>query len=145
MYIKEPFARWVERSLMGFDESVESQERRIGLDIRSLIRREQFSGWVSSVLAVELKAEWARLDSTPCADAVSAFEVPGSEPMWLSFGPRIDGRAYMSRQLRLTQTTALQLAAQHERVIRDEFERQQLCRRRSGLIFCSTRSMSCRI
>jgi LytS/YehU family sensor histidine kinase len=32
----------------------------------------------------------------------------------------------MSRHLRLGQTTALQLAAQYERVIREEFERQQL-------------------
>jgi two-component system LytT family sensor kinase len=32
----------------------------------------------------------------------------------------------MSRQFRLVQTTALQLAAQYERVIREEFERQQL-------------------
>src|SRR5262245_41044546 len=31
MYVKEPFARWVERTLMGFDESIESQENRIGV------------------------------------------------------------------------------------------------------------------
>jgi LytS/YehU family sensor histidine kinase len=73
-----------------------------------------------------MKAHWAQFDSAPRTDAVSVFEVPGSEPMWLSFGPRIDGRAYMSRQLRLGQTTALQLAAQYERVIREEFERRQL-------------------
>src|SRR5688572_28553993 len=48
--------------------------------------------------------------------------------MWLSFGSRIDGRAYMSRQIRLARTSALKLAAQYERVIRDEFERQQLIR-----------------
>lgn len=48
------------------------------------------------------------------------FEVPGSEPMWLSLGPRIDGRVYMSRQLRFGQTTALQLAAQYERVTRED-------------------------
>jgi hypothetical protein len=128
MYVKDPFARWVERTLMGFDESVESQENRIGIAIRSLIRREQFSGWVSEVLAPEMKAHWAHFDSSRRADAVSVFEVPGSEPMWLSLGPRIDGRAYMSRQLRLAQTTALQLAAQYERVIREEFERQQFIR-----------------
>jgi signal transduction histidine kinase len=126
MYIKEPFARWVERILMGFDESIESQENRIGLAIRSLIRREQFGDWVSEVLAPEMKAHWAQFDPTPRTDAVSVFEVPGSEAMWLSLGPRIDGRVYMSRQLRLGQTTALQLAAQYERVIREEFERQQL-------------------
>jgi LytS/YehU family sensor histidine kinase len=73
-----------------------------------------------------MKAHWAQFDRVRRAGAVSVFEVPGSEPMWLSFGPRIDGRAYMSRQMRLGQTTALQLAAQYERVIREEFERQQL-------------------
>jgi len=126
MYIKEPFARWIERTVMGFDESIESQENRIGLEIRSLIRREQFGVWVSEGLSMEMKANWAQFDSAPRSDAVSLFEVPGSEPMWLSLGPRMDGRAYMSRQLRLGQTTALQLAAQYERVIREEFERQQL-------------------
>ena len=126
MYIKDPFARWIERTVMGFDESIEDQENRIGMEIRSLIHREQFSEWVSEVLPPELKAHWAQFDSTPRGDAVSVFEVPGSEPMWISLGPRIDGRVYMSRQLRLGQTTALQLAAQYERVIREEFERQQL-------------------
>jgi signal transduction histidine kinase len=128
MYVKEPFTRWVERNLMGFDEPVEIQENRIGIAIRSLARREQFSSWVSEILAPEMNACWAHFDSTPRAGAASVFEVPGSEPMWLSFGPRVDGRAYMSRQLRLAQTTALQLAAQYERVIRDESERQQLIR-----------------
>ena len=126
MYIKEPFARWVERTVMGFDESIESQENRVGMAIRGLSRREQFSGWVSEVLSPEMKAHWAQFDSERRADAVSVFEVSGSEPMWLSFGPRLDGRAYMSRQLRLGKTTALQLAAQYERVIREEFERRQL-------------------
>lgn len=126
MYIKEPFERLVERVVMGFDESIESQENRIGMAIRSLIRREQFSVWVAEALPPEVKARWAYFDSARRQDAASAFEVPGSEPMWLSLGPRIDGRAYMSRQLRLGQTTALQLAAQYERVIREEFERQQL-------------------
>lgn len=126
MYVKDPLARWVERNLMGFDESVESQQNRIGVAIRSLERREQFSGWVSEVLAPEMKAYWAHFDSAARADAVLVFEVPGSEPMCLSFGPRVDGRPYMSRQLRLAQTTALQLAAQYERIIRDELDRQQL-------------------
>jgi hypothetical protein len=126
MYAREPLTRWVERTLMGFDESVESQENRIGLEIRNLTRRNQFSDWASSVLAPEMKVQWVHFDSTRRTDAVSVFEVPGSEPMWLSLGPRIDGRAYMSRQLRLAQTAALQLAAQYERVIREEFERRQL-------------------
>jgi hypothetical protein len=126
MYIKDPFARWVERTLMGFDESIESQENRIGQSIRCLIRREEFNVWVTEVLAPEMKSHWAEFDSIRRHDAAAIFEVPGSEPMWLSLGPRIDGRAYMSRQLRLGQTTALQLAAQFERVSREEFERQQL-------------------
>lgn len=126
MYVKEPFARWVERILMGFDETIESQENRIGIAVRGLTRREQFRDWVSDVLAPEMKAYWAQFEEKPRADAAAVFEVPGSEPMWLSVGPKIDGRAYMSRQFRLGQTTALQLAAQYERVIREEFERQQL-------------------
>jgi hypothetical protein len=126
MYVKEPFARWVERTLMGFDESIESQENRIGQSIRCLIRREEFNGWVADVLASEMKSHWAEFDSIRRPYAAAVFEVPGSEPMWLSLGPRIDGRAYMSRQFRLGQTTALQLAAQYERVSREEFERQQL-------------------
>jgi hypothetical protein len=126
MYVKEPFARWAERTLMGFDESIENQESRIGTAIRGLVHREQFREWVSKVLSTEMNADWARFDSAPRPDAVSVFEIPGSEPMCLSLGPRADGRAYMSRQLRLGQTTALQLAAQYERVIREEFERQQL-------------------
>src|SRR5262249_3212902 len=65
MYIKGPFERWVERTLMGFDESVESQENRIGMAIRSLSRREQFRDWVSEVLAPELKAQWACFDALP--------------------------------------------------------------------------------
>jgi len=126
LYLKGPFERWVERTLMGFDESVESQENRIGTSIRSLVRREQFSDWVSKDMPWEMNASWAQFGAEPRADAASVFEIPGSEPMWLSFGPRIDSRAYMSRQLRLGQTTALQLAAQYERVTREEFERRQL-------------------
>ena len=126
MYARQPLTRWVERTLMGFEESVESQENRMGLEIRSLTRREEFGEWVSLVLAEQVGAHWAHFDSMQHPEAVTVFEVPGSEPMWLSLGPRIDGRAYMSRQLRLGQTTALQLAAQYERVIREEFERQQL-------------------
>jgi sensor histidine kinase YesM len=126
MYVKEPFARWVERALMGFDESIESQENRMGMAIKSLTRRDQFADWVAQALAPEMKARWAQFDSLPRRDAVSIYEVPGSEPMWLSLGPRVDGRAYMSRHFRLGQTTALQLAAQYERAIREEFERQQL-------------------
>ena len=83
MYAKEPLARWVERTLMGFDESIESQENRIGTAIRNLTRRNQFSGWVSEVLAAEMKVHWADFSSVWRPDAVSFFEVPGSEPMWL--------------------------------------------------------------
>lgn len=42
MYSKDPFARWVERTLMGFDESIENQENRLGHSIRSLNRRDEF-------------------------------------------------------------------------------------------------------
>src|SRR5262245_46099402 len=63
MYVQGPLERWVECALMGFDESIESQENRIGRAIRGLVRREQFSGWVSEALAPEMKAHWAQCDS----------------------------------------------------------------------------------
>jgi hypothetical protein len=126
IYLKDPLMRWVERALMGFDEPIESQENRIGVAIRGLIDQEQFDLWVRSSLAAEMKAQWADLSSTPRRDAACVFEVPASEPLWLSFGQQIDGRPYMSRHLRIGQMTALQLAAQRERVIREEFERQQV-------------------
>jgi hypothetical protein len=126
MYAKEPFTRWVERTVMGFEEPVEAQEDRMGAAIRSLMRRDEFGPWVSNTVPSYMKAQWASLDSDPRLDAALSFEVPGSQPIWLSIGPRTDGRTYMSRQLRLGQTTALQLAAQHERMVREESERRQL-------------------
>jgi len=126
IYLKEPLVRWVERALMGFEESLESQENRIGVAIRGLMRQEQLDAWVRTSLAAEMKAQWADLSSTPRPDAACVFEVPASDSLSLSFGPQIDGRPYLSRQLRIGQVTALQLAAQRERMIREEFERQQL-------------------
>jgi hypothetical protein len=126
LYVKEPVLRWVERALMGFNESVEDQENRIGTAIRALMRPAEFERWVAVFVPAELKAHWSELSAAPRPDAAVSFEVPGSEPLWLSVGLGVDGRPYMSRQLRLGQTTALQLAAQRERVSREEFERQQL-------------------
>jgi hypothetical protein len=126
IYTKEPLTRWVERVLMGFDESVEAQENRIGSAIRALMRDEEFGEWVGRALPAELTAQWAAVGSQRRHDAALAFEVPGSQSLWLSIGRRTDGRPYMSRQLRLGQTTALQLAAQYERVVREDLERKQL-------------------
>jgi signal transduction histidine kinase len=126
MYVKEPLVRWVERVVMGFDESIESQENRLGSAIRGLLGQDELVRWTSTDAAVEMNAEWAELATVRRPDAALSFVVPGSEPMWLCIGPRLDGRPHMSRQLRLGQTTALQLAAQYERVIREDFERRQL-------------------
>jgi hypothetical protein len=126
MYLKEPFTRWVERALMGFEESVEAQENRMGAEIRRLLREDEFAPWVAAALPAYMKAQWAHLGPEHRPDAVLSFEVPGAQMLWLSIGTRIDGRTYMSRQIRLAQTTALQLAAQYERVVREELERRQL-------------------
>jgi hypothetical protein len=126
MYVKEPFTRWVERALMGFEESIDAQEDRVGAAIRGLLREDEFAPWVAGELPAVMKAQWACLDSERRPAAALSFEVPGAQTMWLSIGERTDGRTYMSRQIRLGQTTALQLAAQYERVVREELERRQL-------------------
>src|SRR5207237_9656380 len=47
------------------------------------------------------------------------LEIPGSG-LWLSVGPRIGGRHYMSRQLRIARAAVLQLAAHHHQLSQHE-------------------------
>ena len=62
-------------------------------------------------------------------DAVHRFELKGSVPGWLTLGPRAGKRAYMSRQLRLARSAALQLAAQQEWLHGRDNERRRLVER----------------
>jgi len=118
-YSKAPLTRWVERTFIGYEESVDEQEERIGTAIRALTRLDEFPARVSEILAREVEAEWVEFGSSPRADAVHQVEIPGSG-LWLSVGLRIGRRRYMSRQLRIVRTAALQLSAHHHQLSRHE-------------------------
>ncbi|HYR90207.1 MAG TPA: histidine kinase [Terriglobia bacterium] len=119
-YAKEPVTRWVERTFMGYEESVEEQEERIGIAIRALTRLDEFGARVSEILRSELDAEWAEIGQTPQPGAARKFEIEAPTRLWLSLGPRRGGRQYMSRQLRLARTAVLQLAAHHHQLSQHE-------------------------
>jgi hypothetical protein len=119
-YAKEPVTRWVERTFMGYDESVEEQEERIGIAIRALTRLDEFGARVSEILRSELDAEWAHIGPAPGDGAAHKFEIEGPTPFWLSLGPRTGGRQYMSRQLQLARTAVLQLASHHHQLSQHE-------------------------
>lgn len=118
-YLKAPLTRWVERTFMGFDESVEAQEERIGNAIRGLTQLDEFGGPLCEILAREVEAEWVDIGSSPRTDALQRLEIAGSG-LWLSVGPRIGGRQYMSRQLRILRSASLQMAAHHHQLSRHE-------------------------
>jgi two-component sensor histidine kinase len=119
VYLKAPLTRWVERVFCGYREPVEEQERRIGTAIRALTQFDAVGARVAEILASELEAEWVEIDSSARADAAHRFEIPGSG-LWLSVGLRAGGRQYMSRQLRIASTAALQLAAHHHQLRQHE-------------------------
>jgi hypothetical protein len=118
-YCKPPLTRWVERHFLGYEESVEQQEERIGNAIRALTRLDEFSSRVSEILAKELEAQWVEIDASVRPDAVHRFEIAGSD-FFLLLGPRIGGRQYMSRQLRVCRAAALQLSAQRHQLVQHE-------------------------
>jgi hypothetical protein len=66
-----------------------------------------------------LDARWVEITSETRSDAVQRFEIIGSG-LWLSLGPRIGGRQYMSRQLRIARTAALQFSAHHHQLNQHE-------------------------
>jgi hypothetical protein len=118
-FAKAPVTRWVERTFLGHDESTDEQEERIGNAIRSLTRLDQFNVRVSEILRSELGAEWVEIGSNIPPQTVQRFEIPGSA-LRLSLGPRTGGRRYMSRELRVARTAALQLAAHHHQLTQHE-------------------------
>ncbi len=115
VYSKAPLTRWVERTFLGYGESVEEQEERIGTAIRALTQLDEFAARVSEILSKELEAEWVEIGAQPRAQAVNEFRIPDSS-LLLSLGPRVGGRQFMSRQLRIARTAALQLAAHHHQL-----------------------------
>jgi sensor histidine kinase YesM len=114
-YCKSPLTRWVERTFIGYAEPVEQQEERIGTAIRALASLDEFRARVSEILAGELEAEWVEISAVPREDSAHRFEIMGSG-LWLTIGLRVGGRQYMSRQLRIARTAALQLSAHHHQL-----------------------------
>jgi hypothetical protein len=118
-YCRPPLTRWVERAFLGYEEPAEEQEERIGNAIRALTRLDEFAARVSEILATELEADWVEIRSAARNDAAHRFDIPGSN-LSVSIGPRVEGRRYMSRQLRVARTAALQLAAHHQQLMQHE-------------------------
>ena len=129
-FAKEPISRWVDRHLLGYNESVEQQEERIGNAIRALSRLSEFGPRVSEILKIELEADWVSIAENSRSDAVNEFLIPGSPSLWLSLGPRRGARSYMSRQLQLAKRAVLELTAQRhllrEHELRESTARAQM-------------------
>jgi signal transduction histidine kinase len=123
---RAPLSRWIERTFLGYNESAEQQEERVGAAIRNLGELDGFDERASEILRKETEADWVKISATPAAGAAISVPIPDSPPLSLSFGPRRHARPYMSRQLQLARTSALQIAAQHQRLKREESERQSL-------------------
>jgi signal transduction histidine kinase len=123
---RTPISRWIEQTFLGYDESAEQQEERVGAAIRNLRDLGQFDDRASGILRTEMEADWVKISSEPAAGAAATVPIPDSPPLTLSFGPRRHGRPYMSRQLQVARTSALQIAAQHQRLKREDSERQSL-------------------
>jgi two-component system LytT family sensor kinase len=125
-FAKSPLSRWIDRKFMGYSEPQEYQEERIANSIRALPQLSRVSDQAAAIVARELEADWVSIDAVARPDAVASLHIPGSTPQWLSLGPRKGARSYMSRQLQLARTAALELATVHERLKREETERRQL-------------------
>jgi hypothetical protein len=119
-YAKGPVSRWVERTLIGYQESVQEQEERIGNAIRGLTQLDQFAARVSEIVRCELDAEWVTIGSAPVSAAVQQIEIPGPSALYLSLGPRTGRRHYMSRHLRVARTAALQLSTHRQQLSHHE-------------------------
>jgi len=119
VFAKAPVTRWVERTFLGHDESTDKQEERIGNAIRGLTRLDEFNVRVSEILRAELGAKWVEIGSSSPPETVHRYEIPGSAVV-LSLGPRTGSRRYMSRELRVARTAALQLAAHHHQLAQHE-------------------------
>ena len=123
---KAPLSRWVERRFLGYNESAEDQEERVGAAIRAVSQLSELDETASRIVGQEMNSDWARISMEPSPVAAAMFQIPDSPQSWLSFGPRTHGRPYMSRQLQLGKTAALQIAAQRQRLKREESERRSL-------------------
>lgn len=125
-FMKAPVSRWVDKTFLGYTESLEEQEERIGNRIRQLMELNEFEASVSEIVSKEIGADWVSIRREPRADAVEQFQIPGTTATWLALGPRKGARSYMSRQLQLARRIALELSVQRERLEREAANRTQL-------------------
>lgn len=123
---RAPLARWIERRFLGYNESAEEQEERVGVAIRNLRQLPEFNERASEILRKEVEADWVKISNEPASGAAVSVPIPDSPALSLSFGPRRNARPYMSRQLQVARTSALQIAAQRQGLKREESERQSL-------------------
>jgi hypothetical protein len=78
---KEPLARQMERWLLGYQETLEEQEERLGSALRGLTELDSFNAHAERILLPELDAEWVAIGTDARPDAVRRFELKGSVPM----------------------------------------------------------------
>ena len=125
-FMKAPVSRWVDKTFLGYTESVEEQEERIGNLVRQLSGLDEFEARVAEIVSREIGADWVSIRRESRPDAVEQFQIPGTTRTWLALGPRKGARSYMSRQLQLARRIALELSVQRERLEREETNRRQL-------------------
>jgi signal transduction histidine kinase len=123
---RAPLSRWVERRFLGYEGSAEEQEERVGAAIRNISQLADFEQRAAQLLRDEVAADWVKISSEPVSGAATALQIPDSPPLALSLGPRMHARPYMSRQLRLLRSAALQISAQRQRLKREDAERRSL-------------------
>ena len=123
---RAPLSRWVERTFLGYTESAEQQEERVGAAIHNLRDLAEFDENAAATLRKEMEADWVRIVIEPASGAAFSVPIPESPQLSLSFGPRKHARPYMSRQWQVARASALQIAAQRQRLKREDSERRSL-------------------
>ncbi len=125
-YLHRPLGSWVDRKMIGYVETLDEQEGRVGSALRALARLDDFSARAGEILAPEIQASWVVIGPEPRQGRAEEVGIPGSRPMWLSIGPRTEGRSYMSRHLRIARSAALEIASRYEQLDRERSERERL-------------------
>jgi two-component system LytT family sensor kinase len=123
---RAPLSRWIERKFLGYNETAEEQEDRVGSAIRNLRHLAEFNERAAEILRKEVEADWVKISTEPAGGAAVSVPIADAPQLSLSFGPRRHARPYMSRQLQVARTSALQIAAQRQRLRREDSERQSL-------------------
>jgi len=62
---RAPLSRAVERKFLGYDESAEEQEERVGAALRNLTQLREFDEKAAQVLRREIGADWVKISGEP--------------------------------------------------------------------------------